>query len=270
MLRANTTIRETALQAISLIENPPLRNSLEHVYSSTDICDVLDTVQSTFDRFVSRQWNADTLAKFIAGWSATHGTVIYVGGMIIRILREAQAASDRKRDLLFSVAHETAEVIPEDTGVDDIPHHELFSRFGEAVVGDDRWKLNQYSNPECDHFRNLMKHRRLQGPIDEALLFTAASEHWNTGEFEYFNSVLPVDMDSLPGTRPIVGLDRDYLSHHCGDTELGHFLHMIRAWTLYCEAHAICPDPSVAGRIFTQYALELKPTFEAINKVLDE
>ena len=49
------------------------------------------------------------------------------------------AADGEPSLLLHRAAAEVGEIIPEDTGVDDTPHSELYVDFANYLLGDDRW-----------------------------------------------------------------------------------------------------------------------------------
>ena len=161
---------------------------------------------------------------------------------MIRLLREASGADGHAAALLYRAAAEVGEIIPEDTGVDDTPHSELYIEFANFLVGHDLWQLNRYSIEPCERFRRYVKGQRLEAQIEDALLTTAASENWNTGEYTYLDDMLrPWLVDRLGHDAALAEEKAVYVSVHAGKTELGHFLHALAAWQLYCRAHGAAP-----------------------------
>lgn len=259
-------IQSTAAKALQLVDDAPLRLSLEAAYASNSACRAVESAEALFDTLTSRLWDKDAIARFLSGWYSTHGSALYVSGLIIRITRLADGLAGKSGVVMRSAASEVCEVIPEDTGVDDTPHHQLFSEFATGLLADDRWKLDSYRVTACDSFRKQMMDRRLRGDIEEAILFTAASEHWNTGEYEYLNSTIRPWVQGHMGINGGIAEDSlSYITHHCGDTELGHFLHMIRAWKFYCEAMGIPADPEKARNIFETYLAGVDKAFQSIR-----
>ena len=130
-------------QGIAAIVNPALRDALETAYESVAAVQAVAAATRVFERLSSTQWPRDILCRFLAGWRAMHGTALFVSGLIVRLQREARQAKEGTRAILYEAAAEVGEIIPEDTGVTDRPHHELFAAFANLVAGDDAWKLDR-------------------------------------------------------------------------------------------------------------------------------
>jgi hypothetical protein len=189
--------------------------------------------------------------------------------MIIRLHRRAREAEGAARLLFFEAAAEIGEVIPEDTGVDDAPHHELFAHFANFLVGDDRWQLDRYSVPGCERHRRELKEKRLSGDLEDAILLTAASENWNSGEFTYLEPMAKRWMtDVLGHSAQLATRGLAYVSHHSGKTELGHFLHVLKAWDLYCQAAGIVPDVGRARVALETNLAGVSAAFSSLENVL--
>ena len=210
-------IGSVTLDAIRRIEELSLREELAAAYCSPAGVDAVAGAILLFARLTSSRWAADPLCRFLSGWRATHGTVLCVSALIIRVLREARRCPP-SASLLYQSAAEIGEVIGEDTGLDDTPHHELFARLATRLAGDDRWELALYAVPGCEDFRSRMADARLTGPVEDAILLTAASECWNTGEFAH---LLPLLQDWMAGTLELPDWKEAsaYVSHHTGDVE---------------------------------------------------
>jgi hypothetical protein len=256
-------------QAIALLDNQCLRDTLDATYRSVQGRIATDTAERVFDRLTSSRWPVETLCRFLSGWRSTHGTALFVSGMIIRLHREARIAAGSSRSMLYEAAAEIGEVIPEDTGVDDTPHHELFAQFANQIVGDDQWQLERYTVPACEQFRSSLRKKRLSGPIESAILLTAASENWNTGEFTYLDPLARSWLIEVLGDSPATaGRATAYISHHAGETELRHFLHVLHAWDLYCRATGLTPDVLKAKSVLEEYLTGITTAFAELERLL--
>ena len=257
-------------KGIERVQDTLVRTALEEAYGSRAALSVMTTAQNVFRRLTASRVPIEVLARFVSGWRSTHGTSLFVSGLIVRLQREAQLADLSARTLLFESAAEVGEIIAEDTGVDDTPHNELFTRFADRVVGDDRWKLSAYSMPACEQFRKYVKQERLAGPIEEAILVTAASESWNSGEYSYCEPVMRQWMRAVLGhSNEALDDAIAYVSHHTGDVELGHFLHALDGWALYCKAKGKTADPGKVRQVFESYFDHLQGPFRELELLLE-
>ena len=268
----STAIDFIARQGITLVDDPRLRRALDSAYESIQGKKALAVAHQTLRRLVSYKWSTECLCHFLSGWRATHGTSLFISGLIVRIHRKAsEEQRTSSRAILFQAAGEVGEIIIEDTGVNDTPHNELFMEFANQIVGDDRWQLGRYSLPVCEQFRTFVKNKRLGGVIEEAILTTAASENWNSGEYTYFNGLVAPWMTNILGHAfGVVERKSLYVSAHAGVTELGHFIHALRAWKLYCEATGVPADPGKAENEFKAYLEGVGSAFEELGQALRE
>jgi hypothetical protein len=263
-------IATIAGKGIERVHDTSIRTALKEAYESSAALSVSKVAQDVLDRFATANWPVEVLAPFLSSWRSTHGTALFVSGLVVRLQREARDSSAVARPIFFEAAAEMSEIIAEDTGIDDTPHNELFTRFANKLVGDDRWQLSHYSTPASLDFRDYVKRGRLVGPTEEAILMTAASESWNSAEYSYFETSLRRWM------REVLGYNEDtledtiaYVSHHSGEVELGHFLHALNAWSLYCEAKEEPVDPLKVKLAFESYFEHLRRPFEGLKKLLD-
>jgi hypothetical protein len=261
-------IRPIPLEGIALIEDHPLREALTSAYQTDRARRAVSAAETAFNRLTSQDWPVEVLARFLNGWRSTHVTALYVSGLMIRLLREARAANGESSLLLYQAAAEVGEIIPEDTGVDDTPHSELYMTFANFLLGSDRWQRARFSSPACERFRRYVKAQRLKATIEEALLTTAASENWNTGEYTYLDGLLRPWMVGLLG-RDVVEVEEKacYVSVHARRTELGHFLHALEAWKLYCRAAGQAADPARAHKVLLRYLAGVGQAFAALANV---
>lgn len=214
----------------------------------------------------------DQVNTFLNGWRSTHITALYVSGLMIRIQREATQARFQgeamKAELLSEAAYHIGEIIAEDTGVVGANHNNLFDRFAKSVSGNDQWKLDQYEVPECIEFRKYVERQRTKAPIEDAILTTAASENWNTGEYTFFAEIVEPWLQSRGQDPQSAKNGAAYVSVHAGDTELNHFTHALKAWQLYCAAHGREADPKMAQEKFGEYAQRVGDAFGAMTNKL--
>lgn len=255
-------------RGLSLITHEPTRSALEAAYRTPQAASAARAAERVFGRLTSARFPKDRLCRFLAGWHATHGTSQFVSGLMIRMLREADSRPEAERPLIHRAVGMVAEIIPEDTGVDDTPHAELFARFATFLVGDDAWRLDRYLVPACERFRAYVQDQRLRRPIEEAILTTAASENWNSGEYTYFDDLIAPWMTEVIGEKCSYKFITKYVSVHAGGTELGHFLHAMRAWEAFCQASGVAMNPEMAHQVFVQYLTRLAEAFAALHEVL--
>ncbi len=259
------SIGDIARRGISLLDDSATQRALEAAYSSQAAARAVQTSEAVFKKLTTVRNDPEIVCAFLAGWRAMHGTALYVSGLMVRLLRERAVAHQPAAELIGNAAAEIAEIIAEDTGVADIPHNELFAEFARTACGDNRWELAKYNSPACDRFRAYVKDARLHGPIQAAILTTAASENWNTGEYTFFSASV---VDWLMASR---GLELNqaekaarYVTAHAGNTELGHFLHAITAWKHYCAARQCEVDPELARTVTETYLSQVEKAFEAL------
>lgn len=253
-----------ARQSVALIEDAPLRQALLEVYSRPSVKEAAATAENTFRLLTSRRWSSEVVSRFLNGFRATHVTALYVSGLMIRVQRQAARAAGDDQLNLFKAAAAVGEIIPEDTGVDDTPHSELYMTWANAIAGHDEWQLGRYTQSRCESFREFVKARRLDDGLDleEGILTTAASENWNTGEYTHFSELVYDWMgDVLQIDQGRVGELAAYVTVHAGATELGHFLHAIDAWRLVSLARGRRPDPEKAQEVFASYLTQVGAAF---------
>lgn len=275
------TIAEIARRGIQTIPNctleikdgERLRDSLLNVTNSGSYINSTQAAEYAFHRLTQGESSGSSLNTFLNGWKTTHVTALYVSGLMIRIQREAQDAFAKddyaKGCLLSKAAYHIGEIIAEDTGVIGVQHGELYERFAKSISKGDNWKLDKHKVPECDEFRRYVEKGRLRRPVEEAILMTAASENWNTGEYTF---AAPLITEWLIEKRGMPEKDAKaaaaYVSVHAGDTELDHFTHALKAWQLYQEAHGREAQPEKAASAFEGYAQKAGVAYGALRDVL--
>lgn len=263
------TIPSIARRGISLITDPALKMALDSAYRSPIGIKTAKLAHSAFATLMSRWWPKDILCRFLSGWHSMHGTALYVSGLMIRMQREAARADEPIRSLLYKAASEIGEIIPEDTGVDDVPHNERFRIFANRLVGDNDWQRDRYAMPACGRFRDYVKAQRLSQSIEDGILTTAASENWNSGEYTFLKSHVTLWMtDHLRISPSDAAEAAGYINVHAGDTELGHFIHAIDGWQLFNQAKGEKPDPAKARQRLEEYLFWVGEAFDELHSVL--
>lgn len=259
-------------QGLGLLDNAALQSSLMEVYSTPVAMRVLNSAQRTFSRLTATNHSVRSLNRFLAGWRAMHGTAIFVSGLIVRILREVEgSATPQGSTALLHAASQLGEIIREDVGLEGPPHSNLFEDFATYITGADVWKIAQCKVSACEEFRGYLSTARLNAPLEVAILTTAAAENWNCGEYNYLDRLIrPWVSDTLRLPQIAAEASVRYVSVHSGETELGHFLHAMKAWDLYCESKCRVPDPETARGVFVEYLVQLSKAFNALEGELDE
>jgi hypothetical protein len=263
------TIAGVAQEGISLISEKNLREALFAVYEKPACRESTLLAQSVFSSMFAGKGTREQRGRFLNGWQASHLSALFVAGLNIRMLREASALKYQGQLEMFKACAELVEVIGEDTGVDDTPHFQLYNEFANVVMENDFWKIQMFSVPSCERFRRFVQETRTQGPVEEAILTTMASENWNTGEYTYASAGVVEWMRSklqLPGD--LAERSSAYVTVHAGETELGHFLHAIQSWYHYCEAYGKKPDEDLAAHILENYIIRAGEAFAGLKEAI--
>jgi hypothetical protein len=258
---------------MDLREPEALKDALMSVVASPAFAAQAQKAQAVFARLSQADGGGAQMNGFLNGWQTVHVTALYVSGLMIRMQREAREAEKSGEhctaELLHRAAGHIGEIIAEDTGVVGIPHGALYERFANSIAGNDDWKLEKFSVPGCREFRAYVERGRLRAPVEDAILLTAASENWNTGEYTH---AVPVILNWLQEKG---GMDRQtarrnsaYVAVHAGDTELDHFTHALKAWQLYCAAHGREASPQKAAAAFSDYARHAGEAYVALGSTL--
>jgi hypothetical protein len=157
-------IETVAREGIALVDDRRLQAALEGAYRSDNGIRAVETAERVLKKLTSARWPSEVLHRFLSGWGATHGTVVFVSGLMIRAQREARALSEPGRSLLYGASAEIGEIIPEDVDLHGPPHSELFVNFANAVAGDDTWHSADSSKKEGSPDRSRMAYSRPQHP----------------------------------------------------------------------------------------------------------
>lgn len=265
---------ETIPQTPDLQNGEDLQTALSAAVSAPACIAATRKAETAFARLAQTTPQNDkaALCRFLHGWQNAHLTALYVSAMTTRLLREATQAAENgnhaKSALLFRAAAHSAEISVEDVGLHGLAHGLLFERLATGIIGDDSWKLSAHAVPECVEFRRYVEQARLKAPLETALLTTAASENWNTGEYTHAAPVIHNWLESLGFSRQDATKLNAYVKVHAGDTELHHFTHALIAWQLYCEANGIEANPKQAAGVFSEYAQRAGKAYEALAVTL--
>jgi hypothetical protein len=264
------TIAGVARNGIQLIREKSLREALLNVYDRPLCKEAALLAQSVFENMFSSEGTIEKRGCFLNGWQATHLSALFVSGLTIRMLREASQLRYQRQLEMFKAAAEIVEVIGEDTGVDDTPHFELYNEFASAVMRSDAWRMQMFRVPSCESFRKYVMETRTQGPVEEAILTTMASENWNTGEYTFAaTGVIQWMVDKLGLPIDIAQRRSAYVTVHAGETELGHFLHAVQSWYHYCQAYGKKPDEDLAAHILENYILRAGEAFSGLKEAIN-
>lgn len=265
---------ETIPETPELQNREPLQATLHAIVSGHPYIETTHQAETAFNRLAQTtpQNDKTALCRFFHGWQNAHLTALYVAAMTTRLLREAAEAAGNgdhaKAGLLFRAAAHSAEISAEDVGLHGLAHGILFERLATGIVGDDSWKFSIHAVPECTEFRRYVENARLRAPLGIALLTTAASENWNTGEYTHATPVIYNWLEMLAFSRQEATRLNAYVKVHSGDTELHHFTHALIAWQLYCEAQGIGADPKQAADVFLDYAQRAGKAYAALATAL--
>lgn len=270
-------IQSIVLKNLQKVDNTELRQEFIKTYGSRIAIKTIEQTQAFFSELTTSSTLDETqLRNFLNAYNTVHGTSTYVAALMIRLGRLARdSRNNSSKQNFFTAQQEIGEIIAEDTGVDDVPHLELFEKFALAVIGDDSWKSSQYRNLVCVEFRDYVKGQRIgrRGDFligeEEGILTTAASEIFNSGEYTFFSNLIDRWFTQTLDKGIISRKDAlAYVKVHAGETESGHFIHALKAWELYCTALGKKPDVEIAREISLDYLLRIGKCFESMRQNL--
>ncbi|HEU5321582.1 MAG TPA: hypothetical protein VFX28_12305, partial [Methylomirabilota bacterium] len=169
-------------------------------------------------------------------WRDAVAGVSSVAAMTCRVLEAAERLGGESQVVMLRAGLACSRIIREDMGLYDTTHGDLYERLATAVCGDGEWRAARYRVPGAQAFHEWQRQERQRGPdLEAGLIRTVVTEIYNYGEFELVAPLFRRWLGHVPGVAaPDQALE--YLVAHLGDTESRHFLSIVEAHRLYCQA----------------------------------
>jgi hypothetical protein len=256
----NRSLVATMTHLVSMVTDQQLQVALKEAFYRAQ-GSVLK-IEKFYTLLSTRAWSEERLAKFFCSWKATHLKMLAIYGLSCRLQRLAFATSDvtaREGFLLASVYN--AETSYEDLGLDfgGETHADLYEMFAKTFLGEFPWQLEPFCVPRARRFQKWIYQNMVVSDISRGLLTNLFSEIYNHAEYtlalDSFSKLID-EHYCLSAEKKAQALS--YIKVHVdGDTEVDHFLVVIKALEQYCQATGAEIDYTLASQLFEDYLTQL-------------
>lgn len=267
------TINEYVSTLADLVSDRELSQALKDSLVSGR--DSIDKVEKCFSLLPECRWSTEQLAQFLNSWKATHLKMLAIYGLSCRLQRLAMNAGPESAihgQLMLASAH-NAETSYEDLGLDydGETHAQLFNDLAGALLGDYPWSLEKYCIPEAREFRGWIYQNMVVSDIKTGLLTNMFSEIYNHAEYSVALGAFSEQIDRHYG---LTGSDREkalqYVYVHVEEeTEVDHFLVVVKALNAYCAATESQIDYQQARQIFGEYLSRVGKVMESLTAAME-
>ena len=271
---ARKMIHEYISEISGLISNQELSQALKESLVSGQ--GSIDKVEKCFSLLPERRWSKEKLAQFLNSWKATHLKMLAIYGLSCRLQRLAMNVSPDSashRQLMLASAH-NAETSYEDLGLDygGETHGQLFNDLAGALVADYPWSLEKYCIPEAREFRGWIYQNMVVSDIKTGLLTNMFSEIYNHAEYSIALTAFSEYIDNyhgLTGSEREKALQYPYV-HVADETEVDHFLVVVKALDAYCTATESSINYIEARQLFEEYLSRVGKVMESLTASMEQ
>ncbi len=245
---------------INHIPDKNLRTALTDSFKES--VEAVKKIERCFHLLPSARWSQNLLARFFHSWKASHLKMLAIYGLSCRLQRLAlsTAGMDQQHPLLIAAAL-NAETSYEDLGLDykGETHAELYDDFAGTFVEHDLWQSDKFVLPDALEFKRWIYQNMVVNDIRIGLLTNIFSEIYNHGEYSLALSAFSDYIDrhyqfSVDKKRKALL----YISAHVEDeTEVSHFLVVVKALDYYNKVTGIPTDYEQAKKLFKEYLSRL-------------
>ena len=268
------TLSEYIYELAELVTDKHLKFALTQSIQVSQ--DALGSSERVFALLSSQRWSREHLSVFLNSWKATHLKMLAIYGLSCRLQRLAMAAGvapGRQAQLMLASAY-NAETSYEDLGLDfeGETHAQLFETLASRLVGDFPWSLEQYCLPEAREFRGWIYQNMVVKDIQIGLFTNMFSEIYNHAEYSIalgaFSGLIDQHYSMSDHERQET---LEYVHAHVADeTEVDHFLVVVKALNTYCEASQTPIDYEQAQATFQDYISRLDRVMQALLKSMEQ
>ncbi|MBC6417955.1 MAG: hypothetical protein GDA44_03760 [Prochloron sp. SP5CPC1] len=272
MVTTNKTLTNYIYELAGLVNDEELKSALiESVAASSD---VINKVERFFALLPSYKWSKEELSQILSSWKATHLKMLAIYGLSCRLQRLAMATEDTatRAQLMLASSH-NAETSYEDLGLDfgGETHAQLFHDLAHYLVGDFPWSLEKYCLPRASEFRGWIYQNMVVADIQTGLFTNMFSEIYNHAEYSVALGAFGNLIDQQYNLSPV---EREkalqYVHVHVADeTEVDHFLVVVKALNAYCEATQTPIDYELAQAQILQYLRGIGQVMEALLNLME-
>ena len=272
MAVTKTVLIDYIYNLAQLIADEQLKSTLiESVAASQDS---ITEVEYCFALLPSHRRSDEQLAQFLNSWKATHLKMLAIYGLSCRLQRLAMATQETSiRAQLMLASTYNAETSYEDLGLDfgGQTHTQLYNDLAYMLVGNFPWSLEQYCIPEARQFRGWIYHNMVIADIQIGLSINIFSEIYNYAEYNValgsFSELIDRHYHFSTAERKRV---LQYVDAHVAEnTELAHFLVVVKALNAYCEATQTSIDYSLIKVVFQEYLSRIGTVMGDLSKIME-
>ena len=222
---------EDALEGVS---DDALRSHLASAFTTPASNATLRQIERAFQHVTALAPHDDGLRWFFRSWSMTNNSAMCVSGLGNRLsmeLRDHPEEAERLIGALVSL-HRIAD---EDLGVGNgLLHADLFYSMATTLCGDDAWQSKQYLTAEAAAFKHWKDRCALvDDDLVAGLLTTVVHEIYTHGEVEFLWPLFEGWLAGSGWTEWQRERTLQWVTVHCGGTELEHFGHAVDALSFY-------------------------------------
>ena len=265
-------LTKTARSVIEIIPDQQLQDALTQAFEESSKS--VRKCENFFEQLPSQRWSDKFLATFFGTWKATHLKMLAIYGLSCRLQRLALAADvPAREELLLSSAY-NAETSHEDLGLDyeGVTHTQLYEDLASSFLGNYPWQLEEYCLPQAREFKNWIYRNMVVGDITTGLLTNMFSEIYNHAEYttalasfsQYVDAHCNFSVEKKE--KALI-----YINAHVADeTEVNHFLVVVKALDAYNKATNSQLDYQQAKALFKSYLSRLGLVMEELTLAMQQ
>ncbi len=234
----------------------------------------LEKIENCFCLLPSWHWSSENLALFLNSWKATHLKMLAIYGLSCRLQRLAmnEANSTIREQFMLASAY-NAETSYEDLGLDygGETHARLYHDFAEQLLGDFPWSLEQYCLPEAREFRGWIYENMVVSDLAIGLLTNMFSEIYNHAEYNLALNAFSTFIDrhyTFSSDERETALKYIY-AHVAEETEVDHFLVVVKALNAYCAATNTRIDYQQTRQLFQEYLHRIGQVMKSLTTAME-
>ena len=263
----NSRLSETATHVISLVSDEQLQQALIQSFSESQKS--VKKIETCFALLPTYRWSNQLLAIFFNSWKATHLKMLAIYGLSCRLQRLALTKEIQEREKLLLASAYNAETSYEDLGLDfqGQTHAELYDNFATFFLGNFPWQLEEYCLPKAREFKKWIYQSMVVDDISTGLLSNMFSEIYNHAEY---TTALSAFSELVDNHYQCSGKEKDkalcYVQAHVADeTEVDHFLVVVKALQEYTQATNTTIDYQQAKLLFKEYLKRVSLVMEELT-----
>ncbi|MEG4015773.1 MULTISPECIES: hypothetical protein [unclassified Microcoleus] len=268
----NNQLSRTASSIIDMVSDKKLQQALIESFSESQ--ESVRKIEDCFALLPTYHWSNQLLAIFFNSWKATHLKMLAIYGLSCRLQRLALTKATPEREKLFFASAYNAETSYEDLGLDfqGQTHAELYDNLVSFFLGNFPWQLEEYCLPKAREFKKWIYQNMVVDDISTGLLSNMFSEIYNHAEY---TMALSAFSELVNNHYQCSSEEKDkalcYVQAHVADeTEVAHFLVVVKALQEYTQATNTTIDYQQAKLLFKEYLNRVSLVMEELTVSLKQ